>query len=152
MIGKFVRRDAGLKENMAHWSIKQGSYGLTEIEVASRESLHGSAPGPCCVLCLLVWYFCESPKSANGCVSDSFACSWYSSYLIALSSLYVRTFVLFYSILFCCIWLFPLGGLLFSEGKPREVDQQRGERVRKRVKLWLGYVILDKDLISIFKK
>lgn len=34
------------------------------------ESLHGSVPGPC-VLCLLVRYFCESPNSANGWVSDS---------------------------------------------------------------------------------
>ena len=63
--------------------------------------------------------FCGTTNSGDGCVSDSFSCSWdslFSSYLF----LDVRVYVLSYCILFCPVGLESLGGLFFTEEEMEE--------------------------------
>lgn len=54
-------------------------------------------------------------------------CLWFfSSCCVTLPSVSPRTFVLFYCILFCLVWLLSLGSLFFSEGRQRGVDVGEG--------------------------
>lgn len=93
-------------------------------------------------------------------VSLTLACSWDSSfYWVALANLHIRSFVLSYCILFCCVWLLSLGGLFFSEGKwgwevnlgERESVGELGG-VERRETLVGIYYIREKSIFSLKKK
>ena len=59
--------------------------------------------------------------SGNGsvCVSDFFLSALGTPFSGALSSLELRAFAFSYCILFCFVWLFSLGSLIFSEGSKK---------------------------------
>jgi hypothetical protein len=79
------------------------------------------------ILCVYViadnLVFCGAPNSGTWCIFDScLLLELFTFYYIPLSNLNIKTFTLSYCILFCCIWLSSLGGLLFSEEETEGVD------------------------------
>lgn len=102
---------------------KQDSHGLTETEVASTGLAHVCTKSPC-ICAMALSYHCgfeETSNSGSGCVSNSFACSWDSSfYWVALYILDMRASALYYGILFFPVWLSSLEGLFFSEEEMKE--------------------------------
>lgn len=77
-----------------------------------------ASPGPACAVAVR-WCFCGTPNCGTGSVLDLFA-----SLVIlppcdagALPSISVSALALSYIILFCCICLWSLTGLLLSEGR-----------------------------------
>lgn len=84
------------------------------------------------------------------------------SYWVTLSSLDVRTFALYYCILFCCVWLSYLGAWYILKKK-----QRRGESILERIKVvqgelgrvdggksvvWLWCIVWEKNLFSVKRK
>lgn len=87
--------------------------------------------------------FCGAPKSSSRCASDS--CLFlrlFSTYLVALFTLYVRSFALSCCILFCTVQFLSLGDLFFLMGNVLGIAMCKREEVswsweeRREEKLW----------------
>lgn len=93
---------------------KQGSYGLSETEVASMRPACACTRSSVYKLWLLTWCFCGTSNSLNRCVSV-----WLLPTLTTLPPVGLpfpascEGFCLLSLYIFCPVWLFSLGGLIF---------------------------------------
>lgn len=111
------------------------------------------------ILWLLAWCSCETPKSGSRCISDSFTCPWDTfppvglpcpasiwgvSLCLTVSSFYLPGFCF----LEACSFLNRKQRGRRSEGKGRWGGARRNGRGMegRRVKLWLGCIIWEKNL------
>lgn len=120
---------------MVQESINQGTWRITDTEVAITVPMWTCTRSSAYVLLLLDWCFGDMLDSRSGGVYDTFVCfgnpfpptEW-------LHLDFMRRFVPSLCILFCHVWLMSLGDLLSSEGRLR--GNGSGEEGKRGASVW----------------